>query len=183
VSVKKENSEKSNRNTFVNNNTVVTNTGNNNSKNETIKPIVPNNFNSLINYIQKLNPQEKIVTPEINDQTVSESENTEENNIPSIKDTQENMIQTPVYQIVIPNVITPNGDGFNDFLVIKNLDKFADNTLIIADRKGNMVYNKNSYQNDWDAANVPDGTYYYILSYKDKNNIKGVIKGLLTIIR
>jgi gliding motility-associated-like protein len=99
------------------------------------------------------------------------------------ENTQENSIETPVYQLEIPNIITPNGDGFNDVLIIKNLDKYADNNLLIADRAGKLVYEKNSYRNDWDAQNVPDGTYYYVISYKDKNNSKGVIKGLITILR
>jgi gliding motility-associated-like protein len=99
------------------------------------------------------------------------------------ENTQENSIETPVYQLEIPNIITPNGDGFNDVLIIKNLDKYTDNNLLIADRAGKLVYEKNSYQNDWDAQNAPDGTYYYVISYKDKNNSKGVIKGLITILR
>ncbi len=159
------------------------NIASNNLPNENTKPASSKNFNTLINYIQRLNPQDKIATVNKTDQTVEDAEIVENNDFTVSDDAQENIIQTPVYEIEIPNVITPNGDGFNDVLVIKNLDKYADNNLLIADRAGKIVYDKNSYQNDWDAQNLPDGTYYYILSYKNKNNSKGVIKGLITIIR
>jgi gliding motility-associated-like protein len=171
-----------NNNTPLKNNNQENNVVGNNQP-ETTKPVTSKNFNTLINYIQKLNPQDKIV---VADKTEQPSENVEAFDTTALEisgDQQENAIQTPAYQIEIPNVFTPNGDGYNDVLVIKNLDKYADNNLLIADRTGKPVYEKNSYQNDWDAQNIPDGTYYYILSYKDKNKSKGIIKGMITIIR
>jgi gliding motility-associated-like protein len=169
-------------NTPVKNN-IQENTAINSTQQAPPKQLASKNFNTLINYIQRLNPQDKIVVAEKIEQEAEDVE-VVNNNDPEIpNDVQENNIQTPVYQIEIPNVITPNGDGFNDVLVIKNLDKYTDNNLLIADRAGKVLFDKNSYQNDWDAQNIPDGTYYYILSYKDKNSSKGVIKGLITIIR
>jgi gliding motility-associated-like protein len=165
------------------NNNNTTNIASNTIPKENTIPAASKNFNTLINYIQRLNPQDKIATLDKTDQTVEDAEIVENNNFPVSNNAQENIIQTPVYEIEIPNVITPNGDGFNDVLVIKNLDKYTDNNLLIADRAGKIVYEKNAYQNDWDAQNIPDGTYYYILSYKNKSNSKGVIKGLITIIR
>lgn len=141
------------------------------------------NFNTLINYIQRLNPQDKIVVADKTEQTTEDTEPFVNDDYKISGDFQEGPIQTPVYQIEVPNVITPNGDGFNDMLVIRNLDKYSDNNILIADRAGKVLYDKNSYQNDWDANNIPDGTYYYILNYKDKNNSKGVIKGLITVVR
>jgi gliding motility-associated-like protein len=155
----------------------------NNAQQVNNKPVASNNLNTLIDYIQRINPQNKIVTANNTEQVTEDVEETNISDFEITGDVQENNIQTPVYQIEIPNVITPNGDGFNDVLVIKNLDKYTDNNLLIADRAGKEVYQKNSYQNDWDAQNLPDGTYYYILSYKDKNNSRGVIKGLITILR
>lgn len=150
---------------------------------ENTKPVASNNLNTLIDYIQRVNPQDNIVSADKMEQVTEDVEETNIGDFEITEDVQENDIQTPVYPIEIPNVITPNGDGFNDVLVIKNLDKFTDNNLLIADRTGKEVYEKNSYQNDWDAQNLPDGTYYYILCYKDKNNSRVVIKGLITILR
>jgi gliding motility-associated-like protein len=150
---------------------------------DTTKQVTSKNFNTLINYIQRLNPQDKINVADKTDLIAEDTESIINNDFEIVGDARENIIQTSVYQIEIPNVITPNGDGFNDMLVIKNLDKYTDNNLLIADRAGNVLYDKNSYQNDWDAQNIPDGTYYYILSYKDNSKNKGVIKGLITILR
>jgi gliding motility-associated-like protein len=150
---------------------------------DTTKQVSSKNFNTLINYIQRLNPQDKKVVTDNSDLTTEYPEPILNNDFEIRDNAQENIIQSPGYQIEIPNVITPNGDGFNDMLVIKNLDKYTDNNLLIADRAGKVLYDNNSYQNDWDAKNITDGTYYYIFSYKDNSNIKGVIKGLITVLR
>ncbi len=65
----------------------------------------------------------------------------------------------------IPNIITPNGDGRNDFLVIQDLP--ATNTLRIFNRWGQEVLFAAPYQNDW-AANINgsepvEGHFNYIL--------------------
>lgn len=65
--------------------------------------------------------------------------------------------------IVRVNVITPNGDGLNDYLVFPNLQKFPNNTLSIYNRWGVQVARFEKYRNLWDAYNMPDGTYFYVL--------------------
>lgn len=62
-----------------------------------------------------------------------------------------------------PNVFTPNGDGYNDYLIFENLEIFPKNRLIVIDANGSKVYEQNQYNNSWDAANIPDGAYFYIL--------------------
>jgi gliding motility-associated-like protein len=63
--------------------------------------------------------------------------------------------------LVVPNIFTPNGDGFNDLLVILNLP--ASSKLSITNRWGKEVYSANDYQNDWNGGDVVDGLYYYRL--------------------
>lgn len=68
--------------------------------------------------------------------------------------------------IVIPNVITRNGDGVNDIFEIKNLKPGSE--LIIQNRWGNVVYHVDSYLNDWkgiDSAGeeLVEGVYTYQL--------------------
>jgi gliding motility-associated-like protein len=70
-------------------------------------------------------------------------------------------------ELVLPNVITPNGDGQNDFLYFKYLEFFGDNELKVYDRWGKLVYEKSNYANDWNAKNCTDGTYYYTLLTAD----------------
>ena len=65
--------------------------------------------------------------------------------------------------ITIPNVMTPNGDGRNDFFVIRNLLQYDFRPLVIKNRWGKTVYESDQYNNDWDGRGVPDGVYYGIV--------------------
>ncbi len=73
------------------------------------------------------------------------------------------------YQIELTEGFSPNGDGINDMLVFKFLEQFQPASLTVINRNGNMVYENEDYQNDWDGRALqtnqplPDGTYYYIL--------------------
>jgi gliding motility-associated-like protein len=69
--------------------------------------------------------------------------------------------------LIAPNVITPNADGANDFLVFRDLEFYANNHLDIYDRWGLLLYSKDGYQNNWDGSKYTDGTYYYVLSTID----------------
>ncbi len=77
------------------------------------------------------------------------------------------------------NIMTPNGDGKNDALVIKNLDMYPDNTLRIFDRGGRQIYVKKNYTNDWvgtlNGSNLKEDTYYYILEFGKGGRIKGFV--------
>ena len=71
--------------------------------------------------------------------------------------------------ITFPNLVTPNGDGYNDVFSIANLieyQRYPYNKLTIYDRWGHLVYQvDNIYKQEqfWDpnATNSTDGTYYY----------------------
>ncbi|MCB0757951.1 MAG: choice-of-anchor L domain-containing protein [Flavobacteriales bacterium] len=62
--------------------------------------------------------------------------------------------------IVIPNVISPNGDGHNDTWVINGLAK-SGSSVKVFNRWGNMVYETANYGNNWKGIGLPDGTYFY----------------------
>ena len=88
---------------------------------------------------------------------------------------------------IIPNIITPNGDGFNDYFVIKNKEDWYVN-LQILDRWGVKVYEDNNYQNNWDGKYkgnpLSDGVYYYIINAREKYCGKEKqYYGSLTILR
>jgi gliding motility-associated-like protein len=77
-------------------------------------------------------------------------------------------------------VITPNGDGSNDFFKIKRYLLPGDQyELTIYNRYGNEIYSSSNYQNDWDGKYegtlVPEGPYYYFLKDKAGNEWKGPI--------
>ncbi|MDZ7646686.1 MAG: gliding motility-associated C-terminal domain-containing protein [Cytophagales bacterium] len=75
--------------------------------------------------------------------------------------------------LFVPNVFTPNGDGANDLLVIRNLP--TNSQLIITNRWGKEVFNASDYKNDWTGGEIADGIYYYTLS-ADGQAYKGWIE-------
>jgi gliding motility-associated-like protein len=90
------------------------------------------------------------------------------------------------YDVLAPNIFTPNGDGTNDFFVIKNLEFFPNTKIQIYDRWGALIYENGNYFNEWNGnknstnTKCTDGTYYYILSgpYLNKS-----ITGFVQLIR
>lgn len=78
----------------------------------------------------------------------------------------------------LPNIITPNNDGWNDFLIIKNADKYPNNVLTIFNRWGKIVFKQTNYDNSFDGGNLSDGVYYYTFQYLDRIHTSS-----LTIIR
>ena len=81
----------------------------------------------------------------------------------------------------IYNLVTPNGDGKNDFWYIRGIDEYSDNELLIFNRWGDKIREFKSYNNtdnSWNGSNeknerLPDGVYYYILKIKDLNTYTG----------
>ncbi len=89
---------------------------------------------------------------------------------------------TPPITLEIPNVITPNSDGYNDFFVIRGIENCEQSRMIIRNRNGNVVFQAKNYQNDWGAANLADGTYYYQFYYTI-HGIQEMRTGTLTVLR
>lgn len=83
---------------------------------------------------------------------------------------------------VVNNILTPNGDGKNDFFFIKGLEKYPANKLTIFDRGGRTIFSTFNYQNDWDGylngRPLMEDTYYYILDL----GVNGTIKGFISIL-
>lgn len=84
-------------------------------------------------------------------------------------------------EFFIPQALTPNGDGKNDFFYIKGITG-TENTLTIFNRWGNKVYKKDNYDNSWQGQpnvggtlgtdKLPPGTYYYILEFRGSTELK-----------
>jgi gliding motility-associated-like protein len=97
-----------------------------------------------------------------------------------------NVVETgdPVKPVVgILNLITPNGDGYNDVWLIQDLDKISPARVAVYTRSGAMVYQNNDYKNDWNGYYngnpLPEGTYYYVIEGEGGT----VYKGPLSILR
>ena len=87
--------------------------------------------------------------------------------------------------IFIPDAISPNGDGLNDTWIIPGLLQRDIRKMTIINRWGTVLYNTNSYENDWNGNNdkgkpLPEGTYYY---YLQMGPTFGSREGSITIIR
>ncbi|MDR3705057.1 MAG: gliding motility-associated C-terminal domain-containing protein [Paludibacteraceae bacterium] len=77
----------------------------------------------------------------------------------------------------IPQGFSPNGDGINDYFLIKNIEYYPHNHILIFNRWGDKVYEASPYENKWDGKNyfglkvggniLPEGTYFYILDLGD----------------
>jgi gliding motility-associated-like protein len=90
-----------------------------------------------------------------------------------------------VPDILLVNVITPNGDGKNDLLEFRDLEKFINNSLKVYNRWGDLIYQKLGYQTDserfdgtYKGKPLPAGNYFYILSFAETD-----FKQTLTIVR
>ncbi|MBR9833447.1 HYR domain-containing protein [bacterium] len=84
-----------------------------------------------------------------------------------------------VTQLDATTLFTPNDDGRNDRWVVNKPELIAGCQLVIFNRNGTEVYSTNNYINDWDGTiegqELPEGTYYYIISCEDSRQYKGPI--------
>jgi gliding motility-associated-like protein len=82
-------------------------------------------------------------------------------------------------ELVIPNVFSPNGDGYNQFFFVDGIQFFS-NSVRIYNRWGQLVFERLNYRNTWDGDDVPDGTYFYEITVENKPE---PYTGSLTILR
>jgi gliding motility-associated-like protein len=86
-----------------------------------------------------------------------------------------------VIEFIIPTLITPNGDGRNDYFVLRGLTTTLGKTeLIIFDRRGAQVYKNLNYDNSWNGLDynkkpLPDDTYFYVIKSANGKSISGYI--------
>ena len=112
----------------------------------------------------------------------NETDNNMDNNVSSIEP-----VPTDFF---IPEGFSPNGDGINDLFVIRGIDNYPANTILIFNRWGDKVFEANPYQNKWDGRctiglsiggnDLPIGTYFYLLDLGDGSK---VIKGTIYLNR
>lgn len=89
-------------------------------------------------------------------------------------------------KIWIPNIITLNNDGLNDKFEVVNLIEADQIDLIIYNRWGRKVYEKENYQNEWggqrggDGRLVSAGVYFYVINAKGADH--EVYNGFITVV-
>ncbi len=83
------------------------------------------------------------------------------------------LVTITVHGLKISDAFSPNGDGFNDFFVITGIEEFQ-SELTVFNRWGKEICHYTNYQNNWngktqDGKDLPEDTYFYILTIDGKN--------------
>jgi gliding motility-associated-like protein len=86
--------------------------------------------------------------------------------------------------IVIPEIITPNSDGFNDSWRIPGIELYPGATVEVYDRWGKRVFYSSDYDQPWDGTSggelLPMASYHYVINL---NNGSPALIGNITIMR
>ena len=80
----------------------------------------------------------------------------------------------------IPNLVSPNNDGFNDTWIIpQEYTSGTDTEIVLMNATGEIVLKTNNYQNNWPETSTNfknvNPVYYYIITTKDQKTKKGSI--------
>ena len=92
--------------------------------------------------------------------------------------------------LVIPNIITPNGppgasisqSNDNNAFFVKSLRLYPDSKLSVFNRWGQRVYHSDDYRNDWVPRDLSEGTYYYVLQLRQPNGTYRNYAGDVTVV-
>jgi gliding motility-associated-like protein len=90
------------------------------------------------------------------------------------------------FQVSVPEVFTPNGDGVNDVFEILGIEDYPDHELKIFNKRGHKVFENSGGLVSWDGRStsvldlgnglLPEDTYYYVLDLGDGSDlIKGYV--------
>jgi gliding motility-associated-like protein len=88
---------------------------------------------------------------------------------------------------LIPNIISPNGDGANDVWKLPFIQLlYPEATVEVFNKWGQQIFNSQGYTEPWDGTfegkNVPDGNYYYIINLNSSGDDQ-VFKGAILVLR
>jgi gliding motility-associated-like protein len=106
----------------------------------------------------------------------------------------------PCDAIIIHNAFTPNGDAFNQYFNIENIEDIAcypTNNVQIYNRWGVLVYETKNYDNNTrrfegisegrvtvsKSEELPTGTYFYIIEWTTSEGTKVTKDGYLYLTR
>ncbi|GEM_PF-4334214 len=89
----------------------------------------------------------------------------------------------------IPNAFTPDGDAFNEIFLPVFYSGFIseDYELLIGNRSEGVLFETKDMKEGWNGTykseNVKDGTYVWVISYKDNFNESHTITGYVNLLR
>lgn len=101
--------------------------------------------------------------------------------------TDDVVITVVPYCVKPMEAFTPDGDGINDKWLITNGNCLTKAKAQVFNRYGSKVFESNDYKNDWTGTYkgkpLPDGTYYFVITYDLINGQRVIAKGNVTILR
>jgi gliding motility-associated-like protein len=101
-------------------------------------------------------------------------------------DTVKVIIDDNCISLDIPNVFTPNNDGFNDNFNIKS-DNLAGLNMSVYNRWGKKVFETNELSPGWDGTQnnkeCAAGVYFYVADVRFKNGQTASKNGTITLVR
>ncbi len=101
---------------------------------------------------------------------------------------------TEEFSYTLPNVFTPNGDGFNDVFepIVTGIDLIVSAKTVVFNRWGNILHDTDDPLIQWDGKSkltkmdCPPGTYFYIcdITYQSETGEEKLhLQGSITIVR
>ncbi len=88
-------------------------------------------------------------------------------------------VQVDACDIKIPNIFTPGtaegSIGKNDTFEIEGLLRYNGAILMVYDRWGNLVFQSDNYDNQWDARETSSGTHFYLLTLPNGKEFSGTV--------
>lgn len=97
------------------------------------------------------------------------------------------IIVMPLIDLLIPNVVTPNGDGRNDLFSV-SVEGIANLEVDIYNRWGNLIHEANVTVGDeefvdlWDPSDVSLGVYYYVIRSVGVDSQGFIKEGSVTVV-
>lgn len=90
-------------------------------------------------------------------------------------------------QVYVPNTITPNGDGHNDYFAVTTADTLVKFDLRIYSLWGELVFHTTDPNNVWLGGQQyynADGVYVFLISWRRRDEFDDhVEKGHVLILR
>jgi gliding motility-associated-like protein len=90
-------------------------------------------------------------------------------------------------ELEMPDIFSPNKDGFNDLFLPIRIKKVVSAELQIYNRWGSEIYRNGDVSTGWDGTHngnkSAEGTYFWIVNYTDLDNVSFTINGYVTLFR
>ncbi len=88
----------------------------------------------------------------------------------------------------LPNVFTPNNDGLNDYLCLKNITSFKNVSCLVFNRWGNIVFQSSDTNDCWngkdkDGVELSSGVYFFIIKGISLCDTEIIQNGTISLIR